>query len=119
MTPSLTPCHTGDHLEPQIWPATDDDQYVYVDLDNDEGATVFTLVGKRYDGGSPGYLLNVSKYGDDTAVEIDGNRVLVIDEGTLAGLNTLIELAKHKAYADKHAWHLAQEAIRKIQGARP
>ena len=97
MTPSLTPYDTGDRLEPQPWRLTDNDHYGYVDLDDDESATVFTLVGKRYDDGSQGYLLSVSTYCDDSAVEIDGDRVLVLDEDTLAGLNTLVELAEDYA----------------------
>ncbi len=123
MTSSLTPYDTGDRLEPQPWRLTDNDHYGYVDLDNDESATVFTIVGKRPDhnraDGSPGYLLSVSRYNDDSAVEIDGDRVLVLDEDTLAGLNTLVELAKQGTAVDADAWHLVQGTIKKIQGARP
>ena len=58
MTTRLTPYDTGDRLEPHPWPivhtepggsAIDRDHYGYVDLDNDESATVFTIVGKRPD----------------------------------------------------------------------
>ena len=119
MTPSLTPYDTGDRLEPQPWRLTDNDHYGYVDLDDDESATVFTLVGKRYDDGSQGYLLSVSTYCDDSAVEIDGDRVLVLDEDTLAGLNTLVELAEPGNAVDADAWRLVQGTIKKIQGARP
>lgn len=123
MTSSLTPYDTGDRLEPQPWRLTDNDHYGYVDLDNDESATVFTIVGKRPEhnraDGSSGYLLSVITYSDDTAVEIDGDRVLVLDEDTLAGLNTLVELAEQGTAVDADAWHLAQGTIKKIQGARP
>lgn len=125
LTPSLTPYDTGDRLEPQPWRLTDNDHYGYVDFDDDESATVFTIVGKRPDhntaDGSPGYLLSVSAYCDDTAVEIDGDRVLVLDEDTLAGLNILVELAEQGTAvdADADAWRLVQGTIKKIQGARP
>lgn len=137
MNVRLTTYDTGDRLEPVPWHLTDDDHYGYVDLDNYESNTVFTIVGKRYDDGSPGYALSISRYGDDSAVEIDGDRVLVIDEDTLAGLRTLIELAQrgrddfqHQAgstrdYSDEDvaaaddAWYLAQETIKTIQGACP
>ncbi len=121
MTTCLTPYDTGDRLEPQPWPLESDDHYGLVDLDNDESNTVFTIVGKRPDNtadGSPGYLLSISTYGDDSAVEIDGDRVLVLDEDTLAGLNTLVELAEQGTAVDADAWRLAQETIKKIQGAR-
>ena len=121
---TLTPYDTGDRLEPQPWRLTDNDHYGYVDLDDDESATVFTIVGKRPDNtadGSQGYLLSISTYGDDSAVEIDGDRVLVLDEDTLAGLNTLVELAEQGTAvdADADAWRLVQGTIKKIQGARP
>lgn len=131
MTTRLTPYDTGERLEPHPWPivhtepggsAIDRDHYGYVDLDNDESATVFTIVGKRPDNtadGSPGYLLSISTYGDDSAVEIDGDRVLVLDEDTLAGLNTLVELAEQGTAVDADAWRLVQRTIKKIQGARP
>ncbi|MBC9944428.1 hypothetical protein ICL81_07890 [Leucobacter sp. cx-328] len=127
MTTQLTPYDTGDRLEPQPWPLESDDHYGLVDLDNDESATVFTISGKRLDDntanrtadGSPGYLLSVSTYSDDTAVEIDGDRVLVLDEDTLAGLNTLVELAEQGTAVDADAWRLVQGTIKKIQGARP
>lgn len=125
MTPSLTPYDTGDRLEPQPWRLTDNDHYGYVDLDNDESATVFTIVGKRRDhntaDGSQGYLLSVSTYSDDTAVEIDGDRVLVLDEDTLAGLNLLIRLARQGAKSLNQqdriaAEYLVQQITETIQG---
>ncbi|WP_449279747.1 hypothetical protein [Leucobacter sp. GX0328] len=125
MTASLTPYDTGDRLEPQPWHLSDADHYGYVDFDDDESATVFTIVGKRPDhntaDGSQGYLLSVSTYGDDSAVEIDGDRVLVLDEDTIAGLNTLVELVEQGTAvdADADAWRLVQGTIKKIQGARP
>ncbi|GAA2837574.1 hypothetical protein FB468_0759 [Leucobacter komagatae] len=159
MTTRLTPYDTGDRLEPHPWPivhtepggsAIDRDHYGYVDLDNDESATVFTIVGKRHDhntaDGSQGYLLSVSTYGDDSAVEIDGDRVLVLDEETLAGLDALVELARRSVLADlprrgredfvdrtrgphdysdegiavaDDQWRRAQQAIKTIRGERP
>lgn len=131
----MTPYDTGDRLEPHPWPLESDDHYGLVDLDNDESATVFTVLGKKPDDGAPGYLLSINTYSEDTAVEIDGDRVLVIDEDTLAGLKVLIELAQrgrddfqHQAestrdYSEEDIasaddeWCLAQETIKTIQGA--
>lgn len=151
----LTPYDTGERLEPHPWTLgrtplmtltagararsteLDPDRYGLVDLDDDEGATVFTLVGKRHDDGAPGRLLSISTYTDDTTIEVDGDRVLVLDEGTLAGLSALVELAhrgcddfQHQAgstrdYSEEDvreaddALRLAQQTIMKIQGARP
>lgn len=123
MTSSLTPYDTGDRLEPRPWRLTDNDHYGYVDFDDDESATVFTIVGKRPDhntaDGSPGYLLSVSRYNDDSAVEIDGDSVLVLDEETLAGLDALVELAEQGTAVDADVWRLVQGTIKKIQGAQP
>lgn len=126
MTPSPTPYDTGDRLEPRPWPLESDDHYGLVDLDNDESATVFTIVGKKRDDGAPGYLLSIDPYSDDFAVEIDGDRVLVLDEDTLAGLNLLIRLARQGAKSlnqqDRSAAeYLVQQITETIQGeqARP
>lgn len=95
---------------------------------------MFTIVGKRRDDGRPGCLLSVENHSKDSSVEIDGDRVLVLDEATLAGLSALVELA-HRGrdhfrchaegtdnrndedmHAADKAWHLAERAIRKIRG---
>lgn len=130
----LTPYDTGQRLEPQPWSLEHPDRYGLVDLDDDESRTVFTIVGKRFDDGAPGHLLSIETHSGDSAVEIDGSRVLVLDEDALAGLRTLVELAQrgrddfqHQAestrdYSEEDvraaddAWHLAQQTIRTIRG---
>ncbi|WP_125098681.1 hypothetical protein [Leucobacter chromiireducens] len=134
---TLTPYDTGERLEPQPWSLDHADRYGLVDLDDDESSTVFTLVGKKRDDGSPSHLLSVETYSEDSVVEIDGNRVLVLDEDALAGLSALVELAQrgredfqHQAettrdYSEEDvraaddAWSLAEQTIKKIRGARP
>lgn len=135
MTEKPTAYDTGARLEPKPWRLSDDDHYGLVVLVLDERVTEFTLVGKKRDDGSPGYLLSISRYSDDSVVEIDGDKVLVLDEDTLSGLCTLVELAQHgredfqyqaestcdyneeDVAAADDAWHLAQETVKKIQGA--
>ena len=152
MTRNLTPYDTGDRLEPQPWPLfhtepggseNDRDHYGYVDLDNDESATVFTIVGKRVNSNTAdsaanasSYLLSVSRYDEDSTVEIDGNRTLVLNADTLAGLSALIDMARRgrddfqyqaentSDYSEEDVrvadeqWFLAEQAIREIQGVR-
>lgn len=134
---ALTPYDTGQRLEPMPWSLEHPDRYGLVDLDDDESRTVFTIVGKRRDDGGPGHLLSIETHSGGSAVEIDGDRVLVLDEDTIAGLRTLVELAQrgrddfqHQAestrdyseedvHAADDAWHLAEQTIRTIRGARP
>lgn len=134
-TRALNPYDTGDRLEPHPWSLENPDRYGLVDLDDDEGNTVFTLVGKRRDDGGPGHLLSVETYSSERLVEIDGDRVLVLDEATLPGLLALVELAhrgredfQHHAdstddYSEEdvraadRAWHLAVQASGKIRRA--
>ena len=134
-TSALTPYNTGERLEPHPWSLEPPDHYGLVDLDDDESRTVFTIVGKRRDDGGPGHLLSIETRSDDSAVEIDGDRVLALDEVTLAGLDVLVELAQrgredfeHQAesthdyseedvLAAEDAWHLAEQTIRTIRGS--
>jgi hypothetical protein len=45
---SLTPYDTGERLEPQLWPTSDDPEtFGRVDFDDDEGRTVFTAYVER------------------------------------------------------------------------
>lgn len=136
MSAALTPYDTGDRLEPRPWPLECGEHYALVDLD-DEGATVFTVVGKRRDDGSQGYLLSIGSNGSDSTVEVNGDRALVLDEETLAGLDALIDLAQrgrddfiHQAgstrdYTDADIaaaddqWRRAQRAVETIRGGRP
>lgn len=126
---------TDYHLEPVPWSLEHADKLGLVALDADRSATLFTIVGKKRDDGAPGYLLSMGTYSDNTVVEVDGEIALVIDEGTLAGLNPLIELAQRardesqlqvestRSYSEEDinaaddAWHLAQKTIETIQGA--
>lgn len=136
-TTALTPYDTGERLEPQSWSLDDPDSYGLVDLDDDEGATVFTLVGKRHDDEKPGYLLSISTYTDDSTVEVDGDRVLVLNEQTAADLQELVDFA-HRGWDDflyqaanthdytdediastTQRWRCALRAIEKIQGDKP
>lgn len=137
MTEGLTPYDTGERLEPRPWPLIHRDHFGLVDFDDDEGATAFTVVGKRFDDGSPGLLLSISTGASAPSIEVDGERALVLDEATLAGLAHLVELARrgredfnHQAeatadYSDEDvraagaAWSLAQHAIDAIEGGRP
>lgn len=134
MTTSLTPYDTGERLEPHPWLLEHPDRYGCVDLD-DESHTMFTIVGKRRDDGGPGHMLSIETYADDSFVEINGGRALILDEDTLTGLHTLISLAQrgrddfqHHAgstgdYSEQDiraaddAWRLAQQTIQTIQGA--
>ena len=106
-------------VDPSSFDRPDPDSVALVDVSGDRGRTVFALVGNKCNDGSPGYLLSVSRYDENTAVEIDGDRVLVLDEDTLAGLNTLVKLAEQGTAVESNAWHLVQGTIKKIQGARP
>lgn len=137
MSAALTPYDTGDRLEPRPWSLESEEHYGLVDLDDDEGATVFTVVGKRRDDGSQGYLLSIDSNDEALTVEVNGDRALVLDEETLAGLDELIELAQrgrddfiHQAgstrdYTDADIaaaddqWCRAQRAVETIRGGRP
>lgn len=137
MSAALTPYDTGDRLEPRPWPLKVDEHYGLVDLDDDEGVTVFTVVGKRRDDGSPGYLLSIDSNDEASTVEVNGERAVVLDKETLAGLDALIELAQrgredfiHQAgstrdYTDADItaaddqWRRARRAVETIRGGRP
>lgn len=137
MPSHLNPYDTGERLEPSPWSLEHPDRYGIVDFDDAERATVFTVVGKKPDDPTtPGYLLSINTCTGTPAVELDGDRVLVLDEDMLAGLNSLVALAQSVResflcqaattadYSDDDvraaaAWRLAQRAITAIEGDRP
>lgn len=97
---------------------------------------MFTVVGKRRDSGD-GYLLSIMAPAEDHAIEVDGDRTLVLNVDTLAGLSALIDMARRgrddfqyqaentSDYSEEDVrvaddqWFLAELAIKEIQGARP
>lgn len=129
MSASLTPYDTGDRLEPVPWSLDAHDRYGLVDFDDEESSTVFSAVGKTFDDGSEGYLLSVTSGAYTPAVEVDGDRTVVVTEEMLAGVRELADLADRgwedfchqtRETADyssadiadaSHRWHLAQSAL--------
>lgn len=93
MSKHLTVYDTGERLEPRPWSLEHPDRYGLVDFDDDESSTAFTVVGKRWDDGSPGHLLSVMSNGGTPAVEVDGRRAAVTEE-VLAGVHALVEYAR-------------------------
>lgn len=149
-TRRLTPYDTGDRLEPNPWGlvALDPNRCGLVDFDDEEGTTAFTVVGKRFDASTPAaapaaspltaddacHLLSISTGSCTPVIELDGDRVLVLDEEALGGLGELVALARRgrdeflrqasttdeyddedRAAADA-SWDIAAQMIRTIEG---
>ena len=68
---SMTPYDTGERLEPQLWPTSDDPEtFGRVDFDDDEGRTVLTAYVERR---GLDYVLHVGSSCDKITIEMEGD----------------------------------------------
>lgn len=112
----LTPYDLGDRLEPHLWvrsasdapmprhPATGlvtDDDFGWVDFDDEEGRTVLSLYVERTESG---YVLHIDNMIEEALTISGDTEAIVLGIEHQAGIQELIELAERgrRAYLDEH-----------------